>query len=61
MVTKAKSNFIQSVDRALQILEAFSRKNKELGVTEIANNVDLHKSTVFGLLATLEQIGRAHV
>ncbi|KJS20755.1 MAG: IclR family transcriptional regulator [Clostridiaceae bacterium BRH_c20a] len=57
MVTKAKSNFIQSVDRALQILEAFSRKNKELGVTEIANNVDLHKSTVFGLLATLEQRG----
>lgn len=57
MVQKAKSNFIQSVDRALQILEVFSEKRKELGVTEIANILDIHKSTVFGLLATLENRG----
>lgn len=57
MVLKAKSNFIQSVDRALQILDVFSGKNKELGVTEIAKALDIHKSTVFGLIATLEHKG----
>ena len=54
---KSKSNLIQSVDRALQILECFSRKDNELGVTEIANRLDLHKSTTFGLLSTLESRG----
>ena len=54
---KSSTNFIQSVDRALQILECFSKQEKELGVTEIANILSLHKSTVFGLLATLENRG----
>ncbi|ABB14375.1 MULTISPECIES: IclR family transcriptional regulator [Carboxydothermus] len=48
---------IQSVDRALRILDTFSLKEKELGVTEIANRLGLHKSTVFGLLRTLEHWG----
>lgn len=51
---KSKSNLIQSVDRALQIIECFSKKDNELGVTEIANRLHLHKSTTFGLLTTLE-------
>lgn len=54
---KAKSNFIQSVDRALQILETFSKENRELGVTEVSNILGLHKSTTFGILATLENKG----
>lgn len=54
---KSKSNLIQSVDRALQILECFSKKHNELGVTEIANNLGLHKSTTFGILSTLENGG----
>lgn len=54
---KSSTNFIQSVDRALQILECFSSKEKELGVTEISKLLSLHKSTTFGLLATLENRG----
>ncbi|MEY7999230.1 IclR family transcriptional regulator [Clostridium sp. Mt-5] len=54
---KSKSNLIQSVDRALQILECFSKRENELGVTQIANRLDLHKSTTFGLLSTLENRG----
>lgn len=50
-------NLIQSVDRAMKILDVFSLKEKELGVTEIANRLGLHKSTVFGLLGTLEHWG----
>ncbi|MDK2823537.1 MAG: IclR family transcriptional regulator, regulon repressor [Clostridia bacterium] len=57
MTPKAKSNFIQSVDRALQIMEVFSSEKRELGVTEIAQSLGIHKSTVFGLLATLENRG----
>lgn len=54
---KSNTNFIQSVDRALRILEVFKDNDKELGVTEIAKILDLNKSTAFGLLTTLENRG----
>lgn len=41
----------------LRVLEAFSVADPILGVTEIARRVELHKSTVSRLLATLEQAG----
>ena len=44
---------IQSVNRAIQILNCFEN-NEELGVTEISKLMELHKSTVFGLISTLE-------
>ena len=45
---------VQSVDRALAILELLARRS-ELGVTEIAAELGVHKSTAFRLVATLEQ------
>lgn len=47
---------VQSVDRALTILEHLARHG-ELGVTELAGDLDVHKSTAFRLVATLEQHG----
>lgn len=44
---------VQSVDRALSILEVLSDYNEGLGVTEISDKVGLHKSTVHRLLGTL--------
>ncbi len=44
---------IQSVSRAIEILKCFEN-HEELGVTEISKIMDLHKSTAFGLIATLE-------
>jgi len=44
---------VQSVDRALSILELLARDG-EAGVTEIASELGVHKSTAFRLLATLE-------
>jgi DNA-binding IclR family transcriptional regulator len=44
---------VQSVDRALTILEILARDG-EAGVTEIAVSLGVHKSTAFRLLATLE-------
>jgi DNA-binding IclR family transcriptional regulator len=44
---------VQSVDRALTILEVLARVG-EAGVTEIAGELDVHKSTAFRLVTTLE-------
>lgn len=44
---------VQSVDRALGILEVLARTG-EAGVTDIAAQLEVHKSTAFRLMATLE-------
>ena len=44
---------VQSVDRALYILELLARRG-EAGVTELASDIGVHKSTVSRLLAALE-------
>jgi DNA-binding IclR family transcriptional regulator len=44
---------VQSVDRALIILEVLARVG-EAGVTEIAGELGVHKSTAFRLVTTLE-------
>lgn len=45
---------VQSVDRALTILEILARHG-ELGVTDIAASIGVHKSTAFRLVSALEQ------
>ncbi|HZG13696.1 MAG TPA: IclR family transcriptional regulator [Candidatus Bathyarchaeia archaeon] len=47
---------VRAVERALDILLCFT-DTKELGLTEIASRISLHKSTVHRLLATLESRG----
>jgi DNA-binding IclR family transcriptional regulator len=44
---------VQSVDRALYVLELLARRG-EAGVTELASDIGVHKSTVSRLLAALE-------
>lgn len=44
---------IQSVDRALSILDLLAQ-NEDLGVSEIAGTLGVHKSTAFRLLSVLE-------
>ncbi|WP_411682476.1 IclR family transcriptional regulator [Clostridium thailandense] len=48
---------VQSVDRSLSILEVLSDYEEGLGITEISEKVNLHKSTVHRLLSTLIQKG----
>lgn len=48
-------NTVRAVERALDILLCFSRQNPELTMSQIAVMVDIHKSTVHRLLATLEE------
>lgn len=47
---------MQSVDRAITILEVLARFG-EVGVTEVAVELDVHKSTAFRLMSTLEGRG----
>ncbi len=50
-------NGVQTVDRALQLLLAFGAEGQELGVTELAARVGVHKSTASRLAATLAERG----
>lgn len=55
---KEKSdNTVQSIDRALEILEVLTNEKNGCGVTDIANKTALHKSTVHRLLGTLMKHG----
>jgi len=47
---------VRAVERALDILMCFT-KSSELGLTEIAGQIGLHKSTVHRLMTTLEEKG----
>ena len=49
-----QQKLIGSLQRALDILNLFTRQTDELGVTEIARALDLPKSTAAGLISTLE-------
>lgn len=51
------SKNVQSVDRALTILEILSMYPKGLGVGEVSERTELHKSTAHRLLATLVDKG----
>lgn len=54
---KSSITAVQSLERALKILEVLGKNPKGLGVTEISREVDLHKSTVYRLLSTLAKWG----
>jgi DNA-binding IclR family transcriptional regulator len=48
---------VQSIERAVSILRSFTEAEPELRVTVLAQRLDLHKSTVSRILATLQQDG----
>ncbi|NDE08012.1 MAG: IclR family transcriptional regulator, partial [Chloroflexi bacterium] len=53
-VPTPRSGGIQSVERAVAVLKLFGEAEPELGVTELARRLRLHKSTISRLMATLE-------
>ncbi|GGI99608.1 IclR family transcriptional regulator [Streptomyces brasiliensis] len=53
---RGAASAVQSVDRAVSVLEILARHG-EAGVTEIAEKLDVHKSTAFRLLGVLENRG----
>lgn len=47
------TSHVQSVERALMLLDLLAREHREMSLTEIANCMHWPKSTVHGLIATL--------
>lgn len=52
-----KQTRVESVEKALSILEAFSTERQMLTLTEIASETGLHKSNISRLAASLERFG----
>jgi IclR family transcriptional regulator, acetate operon repressor len=48
---------VQSVERAIAVLQCFSRQKPERGVNELSREMGLHKSIVSRLVVTLERGG----
>ncbi len=54
---KKDPRIIASLQRALDILSLFGPQSPELGITDIAKALNLHKSTASGLVYTLQRNG----
>lgn len=52
-----KYNLVQSLCRAFSLLEYIGNEGAGKGITAIAKHAGLHKSTCFGLLYTLQELG----
>jgi len=52
-----EKKIIQSIDRALQVLELFSLEKPEWGVTEISKTLNIYKSNIHNILSTLTEKG----
>jgi IclR family transcriptional regulator, KDG regulon repressor len=52
-----RENTVKSVSRALDIINIVSLKKDGLGVTEIAKQMDINKSSVYRILSTLARYG----
>jgi DNA-binding IclR family transcriptional regulator len=55
--TGRRRGMIQSVDRSARILKALAAGPRRLGVSELADRLDLSRPTVHGLLQTLQAHG----
>jgi IclR family transcriptional regulator, KDG regulon repressor len=57
MLLDEQKNLVQSLDRGLQLLEIISQANEPLGLPELAEMLDVDRSTIHRLLGTLQQRG----
>ncbi|MDQ3855517.1 MAG: helix-turn-helix domain-containing protein, partial [Chloroflexota bacterium] len=55
-VESRSSPSVQSVERAISVMELLARRGSS-GVTEVANEIGIHKSTAYRLLTTLRGRG----
>ena len=57
LMEDGKKYLVPALQRGLRVLAAFNRENKTLTAPELARRLQLPRSTVFRLLATLESMG----
>jgi IclR family transcriptional regulator, KDG regulon repressor len=49
--------YVESIKKAIQIINSFTINEKELGVTELSRKLTLHKSTIHRIMVTLASEG----
>ena len=54
---KAVYKTVPALEKCFQILDLFARSRRPLGISEIANRLNYHKSTVFNIVYTLSNLG----
>ena len=54
---KKDNTLVQSVQRAIMVLESVAKEKEGVGVTELTGKTGLDKSTTFRMLHTLEYCG----
>src|ERR1022692_382223 len=54
---RVKRALVPAVAKAFRVLDALSGSGEPLGVSELARRLDMGKSTVHGLLTTLDALG----
>ncbi|WP_324825483.1 IclR family transcriptional regulator [Sinanaerobacter sp. ZZT-01] len=52
-----QKNHINSILRAIELLNLFGKDAKEMGISEISRKMNLHKSSVYRIVKTLEFAG----
>jgi len=57
MSKKRSDYYIESIRRAIQVLNSFTLKESELSITELSKRLNLHKSTIHRIVVTLEDEG----
>jgi IclR family transcriptional regulator, KDG regulon repressor len=57
MEKESSEHSVRAIERALQILDCFDARHVDLGLTEIAQRVKLHKATTHRIVATLMNQG----
>jgi len=57
MEKESSEHSVRAIERALQILDCFDARHVDLGLTEIAQRVTLHKATTHRIVATLMNQG----
>lgn len=57
MSKKQSEYYIESIKRAIKILNSFTPNEKYLGITELGKRLNLHRSTVYRILVTLASEG----
>lgn len=60
-MSREDPDFIDSVDKAFQVMMVFSAENPELGVSRVAELTGLTRATVRRLLLTFERLGFAEM
>ena len=57
MIRESESSRVNSVTKALRILECFTTATPEMTLTQLSRELDMPKSTLLNLLRTLEEAG----